>query len=179
MIGPKCALIISDTKNDCRPGLCKIETGVGEEYGWYVYYTLNKWRYEGWDIYIKLLVEEKADNTSNIEEIKFLVDTGSPRTIIPRRLITRVGAFQYEKSEGAWEIEGISGRIIIGLQYSVFISIPSQKKNYPSLSFDKIKVLVSDDINLHYGILGLDAIRRIVIISDNEYVTFWRFPECD
>jgi hypothetical protein len=104
--------------------------------------------------------------------VPFIVDTGSDVTVIPRSLLDD-GAFRPEPNKH-YGIEGISGgRMVVGHRFKASLSIPRRRRGPEPLKFVELRPMVVKNWPMSYGLLGLDALRQVLMVSDREHVSFW------
>ncbi|MCH8960652.1 MAG: hypothetical protein IH820_04845 [Bacteroidetes bacterium] len=122
---------------------------------------------------VKLLVHDRSPTSTFTGFLPFLVDTGSDVTLIPRTLVPS-DAFPVEEALEPYEIpvEGLMGGSASGRIFSASLVIVPPAARYRGLSF-KNSIVVVDSWRSKYAILGLDAIRQVVMVSDDQHVSFW------
>jgi len=153
------------------PGVCKSKKRK-VSYGRFLEYSKAKqYRLGCYDIISKILIIDP--NSTGIGFLPFTLDTGTDRTIVPRRLLPDNSfneAFANKKNGELVEIPivGLTGGIILGLEYQAFLSIPPITQPYEALGFGRVNILIVDQWPWNYGMLGLDALRNVVMVSDQD-----------
>jgi len=101
-----------------------------------------------------------------------LLDSGADFTFIPLKIARRVGLSLSPKR--VREVHGVGGIIDAYMTHATLIFYLGEKQEFV---LNKVPVLVSDDENFKYNLLGRDSIFNEFIISFDEYdkkVTFER-----
>lgn len=117
---------------------------------------------------------------ANVETASFVVDTGTNVTIAPD------GFFQssFRQSRGSkpskWKrVRGITvGDPLFAPCYPAVLSIPNYGNTSAPFSFGMIEIaIVPKETWEHaHGVLGLDALRRVMTLSDGKSIFFWPPP---
>ncbi len=158
------------------PGVCQSSASSGSRQGFFVPYRCGEQVggiLEQSQAEIELFVRDPHSHF--IDLIPFVIDTATDVTIIPR---TQVGdAFQSRNAVPPYlvPVVGLTGRTVFGRAYSASLSIAPPSSDFESLSFGSLTVVVVDETSwgYNYGMLGLDALRRVVMVSDADHVSFW------
>ena len=158
------------------PGVCK-SRGRKVSYGRFLEYRKAKGYRRGcFDIIGQIFLIDPHSTCTGF--LPFMVDTGTDRTIVPRNLLPSYSfAKAYaKKRDGALDwipIEGLTGKRTSGLEYEAFLAIPPISQPYEALGFGKVNILVVDDWLWNYGMLGLDALRNVIMVCDEDNVCLW------
>jgi hypothetical protein len=105
-----------------------------------------------------------------------VVDSGTDVTIIPRKLLPPA---TFPRERAVWPfyvpVTGLTGRTTMGLTFSATLAIVPREAGFGALSIGLLNVVVVDDDAWlgEFGMLGLDALRRVVVISDPKHISFW------
>jgi hypothetical protein len=160
------------------PGVCKFKSSDVTTFGFFVPYLhvgdiANV--LEQWEALIRLFVRDTSKSSSQIIYVPFLIDTGTDVTIIPRNLIPnndflRINAVKPYKVP----VTGLTGKTVFGDTFNAHLSIvPFEKKGKHSLDLGEITIVIVNSWEDDKAVLGLDAIRRVLMISDSNNVYFW------
>lgn len=152
-------------------GVCQALGPSTPHYGWFVPYCPVPGYTDAYDAVIDLLVVDLSSGFADV--LPFVIDTGTDVTIIPRRLLTRHDVFPPSKALGAYSVTGLTGRVVTGLRFRAAIAIASLRPEPPPLSFGVMKPVVVDDWREDYGMLGLDVLLQVVMISDADQICLW------
>ena len=152
---------------ECQP------KGCGGEHGWYVPYEAVgtvEVRYRAALTFFVADVE-----SGNHSYVPFVVDTGTPITIIPRTLVEKE-AFKGRPSD-IFDVTGISGRIVSGRRFVADLILCPRHPECQPLQFSRLKVIVYDPPaderrRSHPALLGLDALRQVVTTFDRRGIHF-------
>ena len=158
-----------------KPGLSELRALCNPGYGFFVKYRRRgkvRRTLERWEAVIELLVQDLCSQVAYSRRVIFLVDTGSDVTIIPRTLLP-AKAFPPDKAQAWVPICGLTGRTITGWLFAeALLSMIPPSSSAPGLSF-KVPVLVADQWYGDHAVLGLDVLRRLIVVSDQEHLCFW------
>lgn len=160
------------------PGVCQVASSSDGDYGFFVPYRKGRsigGLLEQWDATIDLLVLDLSRELTVPVSLPFVIDCAADVTIIPRKLLPRA-VFPMERS--VWPfwvpVTGLAGGERIGLSFDASIAIVAPEGRFGALSFGLLTVVVVNDWPEEHGTLGLDALRRVLTVSDSEHVSFWR-----
>jgi hypothetical protein len=141
----------------------------GSRYGMFLTYGTGA--AQGLAINAEMLVTVDMGGINVCRPIPFLVDTGAEATTIPMDLMPEVeDVLRY--SNRARVIRDVSGNLHFTgvVQATVVLTSPDPKvRNVvfrPEVGFAK-------DIDFEFGVLGLDALRNIIIVLDYEHMSLW------
>ena len=123
---------------------------------------------------MELWVEDLSEGSKFSKPLCFVIDTGSQVTIVPRTLVPE-NAFPRHLAlrPGTIIVRGAGGEHFPGLLFRASMSVPSPTPKYEVLSFQEMKIVVVDAWHDKYALLGLDAIRRVVLTADSDHVCLW------
>jgi len=132
---------------------------------------------EQWEATINLLVTDLSLSSTFSGFIPFVIDTATDVTIIPRKLVPP-NAFPVREAVKPYfvPVEGLTGRTVVGRTFSASLAIVPPAAKYGGLGFNILTIVVVDSWEGKYAMLGLDAIRRVVMVSDHDHVSFWPLP---
>lgn len=164
--------VTAPTRHDFYAGVCHSGCPFNSTNGWFVPYRRAGNSHDCYEAVINLYVLDLSSTFMCV--MPFLIDTGSDATIIPRHLL-KAGAFE-KKSVGPSKVEGISGKRIFGQRFRAAMYIPLLQRGPEPLSFGKLEVMVVEQGAMNYGVLGLNALRRVLMVSDRDHVSFWPSP---
>jgi hypothetical protein len=168
------ALIVVEPSNDLAPGVIHEPNPKDRSNGFFVTYRLeNAGRFQICQALIAILVADLSEGRSFSGHIPFLIDSGSPVTIIPRALVP---AHAFRRSTqvkcGAVFLK-ILGGSFCGHYFRASLAITTTRADIRPLSIGKMGVFVVEAMHTDYGILGLDAMRRVQVRFDAEIVSLW------
>ena len=112
-----------------------------------------------------------TDSTDAGKLIRFLVDTGSDSTFVPSGEIDHAQKLQRPDRTyggvggGEFQAFGFPGTIVLSAKDDARDSIPLA-----------LTVFEPDQASRHvlpHGILGMDALRKVIIVSDDRRLSFW------
>ena len=169
--------VIRPAREDFYAGFCRSGCPYNDEGGWFVPYRRVREYTDAYEAVINLCVIDLS--STFICGVPFVIDTGTDVTIVPRRLVSRPHAFQVKNSLGPYKLQGLTGGGVVGLRFNAAMFLPLPQRDLPSLSFGRLKPVVVDHWKDDYGMLGLDALRRVVMVSDREHVSLWPAPSSD
>jgi hypothetical protein len=160
------------------PGICQSDCIAKQAFGFFVPFSRDLEVPDRCEAVIRLLVHDLS--STFLHFLPFVIDTGTDVTIIPRRLLRRpegAWAFQVGKTLSQYEVVGLTGGAIVGLRFRSTIAIVSDQSGLV-LSLGELQpiVVADEDWEENYGMLGLDALRQVVMVSDSEHISFWPFP---
>lgn len=123
---------------------------------------------------IALEVLELRQGCACPEIASFVVDTGTDMTILPRNACPR--AFRGKPLHYV-DVTGLTGRSVQAPVYRVALSIPRGPHDghrVTAISFGDLDIAVIDPASWgsSHGMLGLDALRRLLMISSTTNVYF-------
>jgi hypothetical protein len=173
MFGPFSAMQVRAARRNGIAGVCKSRISSYPEYGWFVPYQKMPGYIDGCQAVITLLVQDLSG--SYADNLSFVIDTGTNVTIIPRKLI-EPRAFPRSRMNVPCEVEGVTGKVVTGYRYLAAFAIPKLLSDPASLSFGMLKPIIVDHWESDYGMLGLDALRQVVMVSDQDHICFWPSP---
>ena len=160
------------------PGVCQSSNPLRSDYGYHVEYQhLGRigGTLEQWEVVIDLFVRDS--HSSFVDLLPFVVDMGTSLTIIPRSLVAH-NAFPLRKAIVPYAVPvlGVTGTIVFGHTFSATVAIAPPSTRYTPLRFGNLTIVVVDPCawEEEFGVLGLDALHRVVMVTDREHVTFWR-----
>ena len=132
------------------------------------------------EAFVTLLVTDLADGLHFTQQMPFRIDTGTPVSIVPRQRLQ--GGFRPPLSGWSptdidaprqYAIGGVGGGWLRGHRYRAALALQSLNGGEP-LVFGTISLFVTDEGHtLEYGLLGLDALRKVIMVSDHEHISFW------
>jgi hypothetical protein len=163
--------VTAPARHDFYAGVCQSGCPFNGANGWFVPYRRVRDFHDAYEAVINLHVLDLSSTFMCV--MPFLIDTGSDATIIPRHFL-RPGAFE-KKSAGPSDVKGISGNRIFGKRFRAAMHIPLLRHGPEPLSFGELEVMVVEQ-RMDYGVLGLNALRRVLMVSDREHVSFWPSP---
>ena len=117
------------------PGLCQSECEICKKDGFFIpYFMIKRHKIEKStliDCQVKIILSVK-ENTSlrgEYQSIPFIIDTGSPLTVIPRKLVKK--DFPKEKALGGkpFYMFTVAGEKVTGQFFKSLIAIPQKKKS--------------------------------------------------
>jgi hypothetical protein len=162
-------------RGECEPGNC------GALNGWTVPYQQrahapgvpsDAHRETTYRAVVDITVTYPSKTGVLTKPLPFVIDTGTPLTVIPRSLL---GGSAFESEPGAVHdtVQDASGHHILGRRFWVKLSIRPQHATCNPLEFDRVNVFVPDtDVRLNLGLLGLDALRTVITVFDESRVIF-------
>ena len=138
-----------------------VAAGIGGSY----YYPLT-WLY----------VTDLSEDATSSGMIPFVIDTGTPVTIIPR---TRLPPFAFRPTWNAiYSMRGFDGPATPGLRFPALLSMAPRRSQCQTLTFDPIEVFIPDEAgHTQVGLLGLDALREVISIFDERRARLRRQEE--
>jgi hypothetical protein len=160
------------------PGICQLQGACKSAFGYFVPYRKGR-RINGalqqFEARIRLHVVDLSSSYSGF--IPFVIDSGTDVTIIPRKLVPS-NAFAIGKQYLSLPVpvSGLTGRTVWGRAYRAGLTIFPTKADHAGLRFETLTLLVVEDWESNYAMLGLDALRQVVMVSDGDYVSFWPAP---
>jgi hypothetical protein len=109
------------------------------------------------------------------EEVPFIIDTGATVTIVSQ------SAFETcfrGKPIREGPVMAASGRELWARFFRAFVFSPIRRPGLPPLNFGELKIAVVDSQswNLRCGVLGLDALRRVRMLSNEDNLFFFLLP---
>lgn len=160
-----------------RPGVCRARVGGGPIYGFFVRYRRRRREEDLPEIYdavVELLVEDLSEGSTFSGPVNFLIDTGSQLTILPRTLVPE-NAFPVDRAvkPRAVPVRWAGGETISGLLFRACLSVSPPTSRYEALSFQQMEIVVVDVWHDEYALLGLDAIRRVVLVTGPDHACLW------
>jgi len=126
-----------------------------------------------------LQVTELSDYATLRGHLPFVIDTGSPFTMIPRGLLQQEDAFRGDTFD-VHTFRDVSGHVIVGRRFKATLSLNPYQPTCRPLMFTDLKVFVTDPVPetnrpLRTGLLGLDALRQLFTTFEPLQV-FFRQP---
>lgn len=159
---------------DFYAGVCQSGCPSNDKDGWFVPYRRVPGFADGYEAVINLYVHDLSSTLICVAP--FVIDTATDVTIIPRRLMIGPDAFQTAKALGPYRVKGLTGKVVVGQRFRASMFIPLRQRDETPLSFGVLKPVVVDEWEGDYGTLGLDALRRVVMVSDKDHVSLWPAP---
>jgi hypothetical protein len=145
----------------CQPGQC------GGQHGWRVPYT------RAFRPLIVFYVTDLADGATYSGFLPFIIDTGSPRTLVPRHLLPSY-AFRPAPLTDS-ELSDVSGTPIVGHVFDAALSLSPRQPACDALRFPRMPIFVAGaQCRIGTGLLGMDALRQIVTVADATQVCFYQ-----
>jgi len=146
-------------------------------YGFHVPYRsvgLIEGALEQCEAVISLMVIDLTPGSTFCDFIPFVIDTGTDVTIIPRNLVPR-SAFPVQGANTSYEVPvtGLTGRTLWARIYSASLAIVPPTTKFGGLGFNVLTIVVVDTWEGECAVLGLDALRQVVVVSDPKHITFW------
>lgn len=171
----------ADNLRDGLVGVCQYSEDSNPNHGWFVRYRRIPRYSNAYEAVMSfIVVEDSSGGVAQQYLLKFLIDTGSPYTIIPRQLLQPDPSwgepFLPSRALGPFTVGGIGGGSTRGYRFHARISLYWPRRDPRPFSFDKLEVIVVDSWKDNYGILGLDALRQVVIVSDSNHLCLWPPP---
>lgn len=162
------------------PGVCEIDGIHGPNYGFFVPYRRDKivdGSLERCEAIINLLVMDLSPSSSFSGFLPFVIDTGADVTIIPRKLVPS-SAFPVHEAAMPYAIpiEGLTGSAAPGRAFSVSLAVAPPAAKFGGLGFNALTVVVVDTWPGRYATLGMDALQRVITVSDSKCFTLWPLP---
>jgi len=176
MHGPNLATLIQPaSRRDFYAGVCQSGCQSNSSLGWFVPYRRVRGYFNAYEAVINLHVQDL--HSTFVAILPFVIDTGTDVTIIPRRLLDP-GAFPRSKSLGRYEVKGLAGGTVVGLRFRAAVSVALLRRGSDLLGFGKLTPIVvrDEDWEGDFGMLGLDALRKVVMVSDGDCVSLWPKP---
>lgn len=176
MHGPNLATLIKPaSRRDFYAGVCRSGCQANAGLGWFVPYRRVRGYFKAYEAIINLHVQDLQSTFVAI--LPFVIDTGTDVTIIPRRLLSP-SAFPRSKSLGPYDVTGLTGKTVVGLRFRAAVSVAQLQRSSDLLGFGKLTPIVVRDKDWEgdYGMLGLDALRKVVMVSDGDCVSLWPKP---
>jgi len=161
MLGP-------DPRFFARP--CHGAPSLGGSHGWAVPYR----RAEGFnacEAVVNLYVLELGAHGAFMDIVPFVIDTGTDVSIVPRTLLGPE-SFRGKELE-VHDLIGFAGTPFVARRYRAALAIAARRPEPASVCFGAVDIFVVDAWNFPHAALGLDALRRVVLISDSKQVSFW------
>ena len=122
---------------------------------------------------LSVFVTELSGRRVFAGDVPFLIDSGAPTTIIPRRLVTP-NAFPLSRTSRLWHVLiKAAGGSFCGHCFRASLALRVNTPGIQPLLIGGLNVLVPDVWANDYGILGLDALRRLRVVFEAEQVVFW------
>ncbi len=104
------------------------------------------------------------------ETIRFLIDTGAEATIIPKYIIKDEFMFSGRKKQ--IKVGTIAGKDIGGFPYNASVRILASNNEGVSIKCDEM-LIIKRNINIDYGILGMDILKSFIIIMQDRKMLIW------
>ena len=172
----RAAEIHSASVLDFSAGICRSSCSFKQSNGWFVPYRQVPNSDESYDAVISLYVKDLT--SPFFDTLPFVIDTGTDITIIPRKgRILESGAFPLGEALGESQVRGLTGRTIVGRRFRAAFSIVSRQTGIDPLIFSELNPIIVDYWEDDYGMLGLDALRQVVMVSDREHISLWPMPD--
>lgn len=157
-------------------GLFRCQDGIKDHNGWYVpidrvsHSPFGRLPTECLRVLIYLRVLDLAGSLSRMPWLPFLVDCGSPFTILPRFLVGDA-AFSERTAVGHNTLRSVHGQKVCGYRYSASLEIGARRLAEPAIRIG-VQALIPEDWNLPYGLLGMDALEQICMKMDSLHCSF-------
>ena len=153
----------------CAPGEC------GWKNGWALPYAKRP-SPPTWHAVAFLYVIDLSDVAKLFGPLPFVIDTGSPITMIPRGLLRDRSVFRRRPFD-VFKVRDVSGDVIAGQRFLTALSLnPTMHSECGALAFEPIQVFVPDldpdPGGRQLGLLGLDALRQKITIFEPSRVVF-------
>ncbi len=136
---------------------------------WGVPYRKVKGFWHACEAVISLEVLELGCGCTCPEIVSFVVDTGTDVTIVPGAACK--SSFRGEPLDRR-SVTGLTGGCLLGRVYRAALSIPWRGGGLAPFSFGEMKIAVVASWPHRHGMLGLDALRRVVMLSNHEHLCF-------
>jgi len=166
---PAGAEIVRPSNRPFLAGICKGLASPAGGFGWFV--GCHEQTTSRYAFIVYIIVKEV--NSSFVGVLPCLIDTGSQVTIIPRKLIKLQGSFEKSRATGSAEILGVGGSPLFGYRFPALLAIYSEEDSPRPLSFGTQMLVVVDSWFGDYGVLGLDVLRKVLLVSDANHICFW------
>ena len=171
MFAPMYAKKVSTT-DGYRPGVCEFGSPDHIKRGIFVPYRRVKQYFNGYEAVVELNVQDINSTYSGF--LPFFIDTGADVTMIPRSLLkNHKNAFVPTPDSQYLNVEGLTGRIIVGIKFPAVVSTPKIGMSPPITFGDQLEILIVEDLPGDLAVIGLDALRNVIMVSDDQYVTIW------
>lgn len=178
MHGPTPANQVWDSQGS-SPGSCRTSNTTKRTQGWFVSYRKAQSQdndEENWEAVVNLLLHDPE--SSFLKLLPFIIDTGSHATLVPRYLLTR-NAFRCELAirQRHVPVRGITGHVLFGHKFDAQLSIPPPSLGAAGFAFPtKVRIVIVERWEVDYAILGLNALRQIIMVSDPSHICLWPLP---
>jgi len=149
-------------------GVCQSGCQFNTINGWFIPYHRLRVSRHAYEAVINLYLLDLSSSFMRV--MPFIIDTASEATIISRHFL-RSGAFE-KSAAGPSDVEVLSGNRIFGKRFRAALHIPLLQHGPKPLTFGKLDVMVVNQ-RMDYGVLGLNALRRVLMVSDRDHVSFW------
>ncbi len=159
-----------DERTRCFAATCR-SGGCGGSRGWAKAYSFSNGSCQA---LVCLYLIDVSNVARYSTYLPFLVDTGTPITIVPRPILQDSSAFQGHQSHGIREITGLGGRLQRGSRFRAALSISPSDDDCEPFALPGTEILVLDESELKHGLLGLDMLHRMVSVFDPRGVSFRR-----
>jgi hypothetical protein len=136
-------------------------------HAWRVPYRRVKGYHKAFDAVISLEIRECGGRCAYPQTVSFVIDTGTDVTIVPRKSLDK-NAFAPTFRTVNREVAGLTGGRATGPSFQAVLSIPSGC-GFKPFDFGKVEIVVVDNWMGH-GMLGLNALRRVLMLSDQRHV---------
>jgi hypothetical protein len=169
-------ILRADERKDL-PGLCQSDCLSNKYMGFFVPYKGQSKHSDQWEARIQVLVHDLS--STFLDFLPFVIDTGTDVTIIPRKILNCDYAFQGGHTLGQYEVAGVTGSPVVGLRFRVAMAITPRRKGDAPLSFREVSAIVVEDPKWvgDYALLGLDALRQVVMVCDHDHISLWSRPK--
>jgi hypothetical protein len=160
-------------------GVCQSDCIAKQAFGYFVPFSHVLESPDRCEAVVNLLVHDLS--STFLHFLPFVIDTGTDVTIIPRRLLRQPEgewAFQLGKTLSQYEVMGLTGRVVIGLRFRSTIALIGHQPGSAPLCLGELQpiVVADEDWDGDYGMLGLDALRQVIMVSDRDHISLWPSP---
>jgi len=127
-----------------------------------------------WAAVVEMFVQDLSTGSTSTAFIPFIIDTGSDRTILPRKLLPP-RAFPISCAERLYAepVVHCTGGVVFGHAFSASLHILLRDTESIPLKFGILTVVVVDTWEGEYAVLGLDALRQVGMLSDDSGLSLW------
>lgn len=158
--------------SDTIPGICEsINPG---HLGWFV---PVRERNGARDVIIRLWVHDPKSSFTGF--VPFLIDTGSQMTVLPRAALrgpSSSAAFRVPRRRRMLTVQTPGGPVALGESFTASLMLmPSG--GVPECNLGEVPVTIAESWPEDFpAILGMDVLRKLIVIADANHVTLWQHP---